>query len=44
MLLMKSEFNLSIFQQSTIVTVTILGAWMFSLVAGYSADRLGKFS
>lgn len=42
MLLMKSEFNLTVFEQSTIVTVTILGAWLFSLVAGYSADRFGK--
>ena len=42
MLLMKSEFNLTVFEQSTIVTVTIVGAWLFSLISGYSADRFGR--
>ena len=41
MLLIKTEFNLSILAQSSIVTVTILGAWMFSLVSSYVAFFLG---
>lgn len=39
---MKSEFNLTIFEQSTIVTSTIIGAWIFSLISGYSSDRFGR--
>lgn len=42
MLLMKTQFNLTVLEQSSIVSVTIIGAWMFSLISGWLSDRLGR--
>lgn len=39
---MKPQFNLTTFQQSSIVSVTIVGAWMFSLISGYFSDLVGR--
>ncbi|KAK4337420.1 hypothetical protein RND71_043877 [Anisodus tanguticus] len=42
MILMKPYFKLTVFEQEIIVSITILSAWLFSLVSGYWADYLGR--
>lgn len=42
MVFVKDDFNLDDIWQEIIVSITIVGAWLFSLIAGYIADMFGR--
>lgn len=42
MIFVKTDFNLSELWQEAIVSVTLMTAWMFSIISGSLTDRLGR--
>src|SRR6266487_4187804 len=42
MVFIKDDFKLDETWQELIVSITVLGAWIFSLVSGYLTDRFGR--